>query len=59
MRLLPVGHPDLRRRVARAQSKPARVEIIAALDPHLCRCGMHNRVIRAVERAAAAGGASA
>lgn len=25
----------------------------AALDPHLCRCGSHNRVIRAVRRAAA------
>ena len=34
--------------------KPARAEIITALDPHLCRCGMHNRVIRAVERAATA-----
>jgi len=33
--------------------KPARAEIAAALDPHLCRCGIHNRVIRAVERAAA------
>ncbi len=40
--------------------KPARADIIAALDPHLCRCGMHNRVIRAVERASAAtSGASA
>ena len=34
--------------------KPARADIIAALDPHLCRCGMHNRVIRAVERASVA-----
>ena len=34
--------------------KPTRAEIITALDPHLCRCGMHNRVIRAVERAATA-----
>jgi aerobic-type carbon monoxide dehydrogenase small subunit (CoxS/CutS family) len=34
--------------------KPSRAEIVAALDPHLCRCGMHNRVIRAVERAGAA-----
>jgi nicotinate dehydrogenase subunit A len=33
---------------------PTRAEIVTALDPHLCRCGMHNRVIRAVERAAAA-----
>jgi nicotinate dehydrogenase subunit A len=38
--------------------KPARADIIAALDPHLCRCGMHNRVIRAVERAAATSGAA-
>jgi nicotinate dehydrogenase subunit A len=34
--------------------KPSRDEIIAALDPHLCRCGIHNRVIRAVQKAAAA-----
>ncbi len=32
---------------------PSRREIAAALDPHLCRCGAHNRIIRAVERAAA------
>jgi nicotinate dehydrogenase subunit A len=38
--------------------RPSRADIIAALDPHLCRCGMHNRVIRAVERAATAGTAS-
>ena len=38
---------------------PTRAEIIAALDPHLCRCGMHNRVIRAVQRAAAAAGTAA
>ena len=30
--------------------QPSRAEIVAALDPHLCRCGMHNRVIRAVQR---------
>lgn len=34
--------------------RPTRVEIAAALDRHLCRCGAHNRIIRAVERAAAA-----
>jgi nicotinate dehydrogenase subunit A len=39
--------------------KPSRADIIAALDPNLCRCGMHNRVIRAVQRAAAMSGASA
>jgi nicotinate dehydrogenase subunit A len=33
---------------------PSRAEIAAALDWHLCRCGMHNRVLRAVSRAAAA-----
>jgi aerobic-type carbon monoxide dehydrogenase small subunit (CoxS/CutS family) len=32
--------------------KPSRADIIAALDPHLCRCGIHNRVIRAVQKAA-------
>ena len=32
---------------------PSRAEIAAALDKHLCRCGMHNRVIRAVQRAGA------
>jgi nicotinate dehydrogenase subunit A len=33
---------------------PARAEIAAALDGNLCRCGAHNRIIRAVSRAAAA-----
>jgi nicotinate dehydrogenase subunit A len=33
--------------------RPNRAEIVAALDRHLCRCGAHNRIIRAVERAAA------
>ena len=32
---------------------PNRAEILAALDPHLCRCGAHTRIVRAVERAAA------
>ncbi|MBA4789833.1 MAG: (2Fe-2S)-binding protein [Pseudomonadota bacterium] len=32
---------------------PDRAAIVAALDPHLCRCGAHERIIRAVERAAA------
>jgi aerobic-type carbon monoxide dehydrogenase small subunit (CoxS/CutS family) len=36
-----------------ANPKPSRADIIAALDPHLCRCGIHNRVIRAVQKAAA------
>ncbi len=36
------------------QPAPSRAEIIAALDPHLCRCGAHNRIIRGIERAGAA-----
>jgi nicotinate dehydrogenase subunit A len=35
-------------------TNPTRDEIVAALDPHLCRCGIHNRVIRAVQKAGAA-----
>jgi nicotinate dehydrogenase subunit A len=31
---------------------PTEAEIRAALDKHLCRCGSHNRVVRAIERAA-------
>ncbi len=33
--------------------RPSRAEIAAALEPNLCRCGAHLRIIRAVERAAA------
>lgn len=33
---------------------PDEAAIRAALDPHLCRCGSHNRIIRAVRRAARA-----
>jgi aerobic-type carbon monoxide dehydrogenase small subunit (CoxS/CutS family) len=35
-------------------TNPTRADIVEALDPHLCRCGIHNRVIRAVQKAAAA-----
>jgi nicotinate dehydrogenase subunit A len=34
-------------------NKASRADIIAALDPHLCRCGIHNRVVRAVQKAGA------
>jgi nicotinate dehydrogenase subunit A len=34
--------------------RPSRREIAAALDRHLCRCGAHNRIMRAVARAGAA-----
>ncbi len=33
---------------------PSRGDIVAALDKHLCRCGAHQRILRAVERAAVA-----
>jgi nicotinate dehydrogenase subunit A len=32
---------------------PTRAEIAAALDDNICRCGTHNRIIRAVAKAAA------
>jgi len=32
---------------------PSRGDIVAALDKHLCRFGAHQRILRAVERAAA------
>jgi nicotinate dehydrogenase subunit A len=32
---------------------PTRADIVEALDKHLCRCGAHQRILRAVERAAA------
>jgi nicotinate dehydrogenase subunit A len=34
-------------------AQPSRAEVAAALDPHLCRCGVHNRIIRAVQKAGA------
>lgn len=33
---------------------PSRAAIVQALEPHLCRCGAHSRMVRAVQRAAAA-----
>ena len=32
--------------------EPSRADIVEALDKHLCRCGAHQRILRAVERAA-------
>lgn len=32
---------------------PTRAEITQALDGNICRCGSHNRIIRAVQKAAA------
>jgi nicotinate dehydrogenase subunit A len=36
-----------------SNSAPTRADIVAALDDNICRCGTHNRIIRAVQRAAA------
>jgi aerobic-type carbon monoxide dehydrogenase small subunit (CoxS/CutS family) len=36
----------------RRESAPSEEQIRAALDPHLCRCGTHPRILRAVRRAA-------
>jgi nicotinate dehydrogenase subunit A len=32
---------------------PTRAEIAAALDGNICRCGSHNRILRAIQKAAA------
>jgi len=34
--------------------RPSRADIVTVLDKHLCRCGAHQRILRAVERAATA-----
>src|ERR1700712_2979995 len=36
-----------------ANPAPTRSEIALALDGNICRCGSHNRILRAVEKAAA------
>ncbi|WP_027284365.1 (2Fe-2S)-binding protein [Rubritepida flocculans] len=37
----------------RENPDPDEASLRAALDPHLCRCGSHNRILRAIRRAAA------
>jgi nicotinate dehydrogenase subunit A len=37
-----------------AQPQPSDAQVRAALDGQLCRCGAHNRIVRAVLRAAGA-----
>ncbi|EYF04465.1 (2Fe-2S)-binding protein [Chondromyces apiculatus] len=34
------------------KARPSEAEIRAALDANLCRCGSHNRIVRAIQRAA-------
>jgi nicotinate dehydrogenase subunit A len=36
----------------RARPRPSEADIRATLDSHLCRCGSHNRIVRAIQRAA-------
>jgi len=36
------------------QPRPSREDIVQALDKHLCRCGAQQRMLRAIQRAAAA-----
>jgi nicotinate dehydrogenase subunit A len=37
----------------KAEQRPTREAIVSVLDRHLCRCGAHGGIVRAVERAAA------
>ena len=54
MRLLHVGDRGQRRQgCSRRILDPSESEVRAALDDNLCRCGAHNRVVRAVLTAAA------
>jgi aerobic-type carbon monoxide dehydrogenase small subunit (CoxS/CutS family) len=39
-------------------ARPSRQEIIESMDANLCRCGSHQRIVRAIEQAAVAGGRS-
>jgi nicotinate dehydrogenase subunit A len=36
----------------RRMPQPTEAQVREALEPHLCRCGSHNRIVRAVLRAA-------
>jgi len=38
--------------------RPTRAEIIRRMEPNLCRCGAHQRIIEAIETAAGSKGAS-
>ena len=49
-----VGHPDFGQGAARKKSLADARGDCSALDGNICRCGSHNRIMRAVEKAAAA-----
>jgi nicotinate dehydrogenase subunit A len=40
------------------EPRPSEAQVRQALDGHLCRCGAHNRIVRAVLRESAAGAAT-
>ncbi len=42
----------------RRDPKPSREAILAAMEPNLCRCGAHQRIVAAIEDAALKGGAA-
>jgi len=35
-------------------ARPTRAQIVEEMEPHLCRCGAHVRIVRAIESASAA-----
>jgi nicotinate dehydrogenase subunit A len=37
----------------RDHPQPSREQIVGALEKHLCRCGAHERIIRAIQKASA------
>jgi carbon-monoxide dehydrogenase small subunit len=37
----------------RGNPAPGRADIVRAMDDNLCRCGAHNRIVEAIEAAAA------
>ena len=43
----------------RREPAPTREQIVEALDPHLCRCGAHPRILRALAGLASANAGSA
>ena len=52
MRLLHRRHDDAGAGAAAEEFQPTDEQIRAELEPHLCRCGTHMRILRAVRRAA-------
>ena len=45
----------VRKRLALGKNRRDDAQIVEALDRHLCRCGAHPRIVRAIEKAASQG----